>query len=67
MKIGTLCKVTSRTSHYPSQFEHLIVIVGGTMVLQAYGGGDTKVVTGRNLNTGRQHHYFTSEIKEVKQ
>ena len=65
MKIGTLCKVISKTSHYPSQFEHLIVIVGGMNITT--NTGDTKVVTGRNLNTGRQHHYFTSEIKEVKQ
>tara|TARA_B100000287_G_scaffold424853_1_gene470216 strand:- start:2135 stop:2332 length:198 start_codon:yes stop_codon:yes gene_type:complete len=65
MKIGTLCKVTSRTSHYPSQFGNLIVIVGGTN--RTTNTGDTKVVTGRNLNTGREHHYFTSEIKEVKQ
>jgi len=63
MKIGTLCKVTSKTSHYPSQFEHLIVIVGGTN--RTTNTGDTMVVTGRNLNTGREHNYFTSEIKEV--
>ena len=68
MKIGTLCKVTSRTSHYPSQFGHLIVIVGGANNIDPLGGiGDNKVVTGRNLNTGKEHHYFTSEIKEVKQ
>lgn len=65
MKIGTLCKVISRTSHYPSQFGNLIVIVGRTN--RTTNTGDTKVVTGRNLNTGREHHYFTSEIKEVKQ
>jgi len=63
MKVGTLCKVTSKTSHYPSQFEHLIVIVGGTN--RTTNTGDTMVVTGRNLNTGREHNYFTSEIKEV--
>ena len=59
MKTGTLCKVTSRTSHYPSQFEHLIVVTKGMI--------NDRVVAGRNLNTGREHHYFTSEIKEVKQ
>ena len=62
MKTGTLCKVTSRTSHYPSQFGHLIVIVGGTT-----NTANKRLVTGRNLNTGREHHYFTSEIKKVKQ
>lgn len=61
MKTGTLCKVTSKVSHYPPQYGHLIVIVGGTNT------GDNRVVTGRNLNTGREHHYFISEIKEVKQ
>ena len=57
MKIGTLCKVTSRTSHYPSQFGNLIVVIG---VMD-------KLCVGQNLKTGKQHHYFTSEIKEVKQ
>jgi len=65
MKIGALCKVTAKNSHYPSQFGHLIVIVGGTN--RTIFKNDTKVITGRNLNTGREHHYFTSEIKEVKQ
>ena len=59
MKIGTLCKVTSRTSHYPSQFGHLIVVTRGMK--------NDRVVTGTNLTTGKEHHYFTTEIKEVKQ
>lgn len=59
MKIGTLCKVISRVSHDPSQFEHLIVVTKGKKT-------DT-VVIGTNLNTGKEHHYFTSEIEEVKQ
>ena len=59
MKIGTLCKVTSKTSHYPSQYGHLIVV---TKEMKNVRG-----VTGRNLNTGREHHYFTTEIEEVKQ
>jgi len=66
MKIGTLCKVTSRTSHYPSQFGNLIVILGGTN-RTTNTSFETNVVTGRNLNTGREHHYFKNEIKEVKQ
>ena len=65
MKIGTLCKVTSRTSHYPSQYGHLIVVTVNTNRTTNVGG--SIVVTGRNLNTGREHHYFTTEIKEVKQ
>ena len=59
MKKGTLCKVTSKTSHYPSQFGQLIVVTKGMK--------NDRVVTGTNLYTGREHHYFTSEIKEVKQ
>ena len=59
MKIGTLCKVTAKNSHNPSQFGHLIVVTKGMK--------NDMVVTGTNLNTGRVHHYFTSEIKEVKQ
>ena len=62
MKIGTLCKVTSRTSHYPSQFGNLIVVCDFRKIRT---GGH--VVTGMNLNTGKEHHYFTTEIKEVKQ
>jgi hypothetical protein len=65
MKIGTLCKVTSKTSHYPPQYGHLIVVTGNTNRTTNTGGG--VVVVGRNLNTGREHHYFTTEIKEVKQ
>lgn len=65
MKIGTLCKVTSKISHYPSQYGHFIVIVGKTN--RTTNTGDNRVVTGRNLNTGKEHHYFTTEIKEVKQ
>ena len=34
MKIGTLCKVTSRTSHYPSQFGHLIVVTRGMKTIE---------------------------------
>ena len=60
MKIGTLCKVTAKNSHHPSQFGDLIVVTRGAT--KKYS-----VVTGTNLNTGREHHYFTSEIKEVKQ
>ena len=59
MKIGTLCKVTSKVSHYPSQYGHLIVVTKGMK--------NDRVVTGINLNTGKEHHYFTKEIKEVKQ
>ena len=59
MKIGTLCKVTAENSHHPSQFGHLIVVTKGMK--------NDRVVTGTNLSTGREHHYFTSEIKEVKQ
>ena len=59
MKIGTLCKVTSKVSHNPPQFGHLIVVTKGMK--------NDRVVTGINLNTGREHHYFTKEIKEVKQ
>tara|TARA_R100001015_G_C4598358_1_gene153451 strand:- start:784 stop:966 length:183 start_codon:yes stop_codon:yes gene_type:complete len=60
MKIGTLCKVTSKVSHHPSQYGHLVVVLSGL------SGSDT-VVEGKNLNTGKTHHYFRSEIKEVKQ
>ena len=62
MKTGTLCKVTSRTSHYPSQFGNLIVVCDFQKIRT---GGH--VVTGTNLHTGKKHHYFTTEIKEVKQ
>ena len=65
MKIGTLCKVTSRTSHYPSQFGHLIVVTN--KLNRNTNTGVSTVVVGRNLSTGREHHYFTTEIKEVKQ
>jgi len=65
MKVGTLCRVTSKTSHYPPQYGHLIVVVGKTNRTTNTGG--SVVVVGRNLNTGREHHYFTTEIKEVKQ
>ena len=65
MKIGILCKVTSRTSHYPPQFGHLIVVTG--KLNRTTNTGASTVVVGRNLNTGREHHYFTNEIEEVKQ
>ena len=58
MKIGTLCKVTSKTSHYPPQYGHLVVVLGSA-------NGSNIVIEGKNLNTGITHHYFTSEIKEV--
>ncbi len=57
MKIGTLCKVTAENSHTPSQFENLIVVIGNRGL----------IVVGQNLKTGKQHHYFANEIKEVKQ
>ena len=60
MKTGTLCKVITGLSHNPSQFGHFVVIIG------TVNGSDT-VVEGKNLNTGKTHHYFRSEIKEVKQ
>jgi len=59
MKIGTLCKVIAKRSHNPSQYGHLVVVTKGMRI--------DRVVTGRNLNTGREHHYFTTEIEEVKQ
>lgn len=62
MKIGTLCKVTAENSHTPSQFGNLIVVCD--MRKNGTGG---HVVTGMNLKTGKQHHYFANEIKEVKQ
>ena len=62
MKVGTLCKVTAENSHDPPQYGHLIVICD---MRKTRTGGH--VVTGTNLNTGREHHYFTKEIKEVKQ
>ena len=62
MKIGTLCKVTAKNSHHPSQFGHLIVVCD---LRKTRTGGH--VVTGTNLNTGREHHYFANEIEEVKQ
>ena len=65
MKIGTLCKVTAKTSHHPSQFGHLIVVTG--KLNKTTHTGVATFVVGRNLNTGRVHHYFTKEIKEVKQ
>ena len=57
MKIGTLCKVTAKNSHNPSQFGTLIVVIG------VMG----KLCVGQNLKTGKQHQYFISEIKEEKQ
>ena len=65
MKIGTLCKVTSKTSHYPSQYGHIIVVLGKVNRTTNIGG--SVVVVGRNINTGREHHYFKNEIKQVKQ
>tara|TARA_A100001201_G_C4014221_1_gene178565 strand:- start:26 stop:214 length:189 start_codon:yes stop_codon:yes gene_type:complete len=62
MKIGTLCKVTAENSHNPSQFGNLIVVCD---LRKTRTGGH--VVTGTNLKTGKQHHYFTKELKEVKQ
>jgi hypothetical protein len=62
MKTGTLCKVTAENSHSPSQFGNLIVVCEQR---KTRTGGH--VVTGINLNTGRKHHYFSNEIKEVKQ
>lgn len=59
MKIGALCKVTAKHSHNPSQLGDLIVV---TRAMK-----NDRVVTGTNLKTGKEHHYFTSEIKEVKQ
>ena len=65
MKIGTLCKVTAENSHVPSQFGNLIVVTG--KLNRATNTGVSIVVLGRNLNTGREHHYFANEIEEVKQ
>jgi|TARA_R110000787_G_scaffold220349_1_gene329116 hypothetical protein len=64
MKIGTLCKVTSKESHYPSQHGDLIVVTGKLNKTTNTGGH--KVLSGRNLKTGKEHHYFAKEIKEVK-
>ena len=60
MKIGTLCKVITGLSHNPSQFGHFIVITGTV-------NGSDNLVVGKNINTGKTHHYWVSEIKEVKQ
>ena len=57
MKIGALCEVIAIASHTPSQCGDLIVVIG------VMG----KLCVGQNLKTGKQHHYFTHEIKEVKQ
>ena len=65
MKIGTLCKVTAKNSHNPPQFGNLIVVTG--KLNRTTNTGVSTVVVGRNLNTGREHHYFTNEIKEIKQ
>lgn len=65
MKVGTLCKVTAENSHHPSQFGHLIVVTG--KLNRTTNTGASTFVVGRNLNTGTEHHYFTKEIKEVKQ
>ena len=73
MKIGTLCKVTVQHSHKPSQYGDFIVVLrplNGTLQRKNKNGHITDVgtvVVGRNLNTGKLHHYFTHEIKEVKQ
>ncbi len=65
MKIGTLCKVTSKASHYPSQYGNIIVVLG--KVNRTTNANVSVIVIGRNINTGREHHYFKNEIKEVKQ
>jgi len=31
------------------------------------GMKNDRLVTGTNLKTGKTHHYFTKELKEVKQ
>lgn len=62
MKIGTLCEVTAENSHSPSQFGNLIVVCEER---KTRTGGH--VVTGINLKTGKTHHYFPKELKEVKQ
>ena len=62
MKIGTLCKVTAENSHSPSQFGNLIVVCD---MRNTRTGGH--VVTGINLKTGKQHHYFANEIEKVEQ
>tara|TARA_B100002019_G_scaffold130772_1_gene112346 strand:+ start:4358 stop:4546 length:189 start_codon:yes stop_codon:yes gene_type:complete len=62
MKIGALCEVIAIASHFPSQFGDLIVVCD---IRNTRTGG--RVVTGINLKTGKQHHYFTKEIEEVKQ
>ena len=59
MKIGTLCEVIAIRSHFPSQCGDLIVV---TKEMK-----NDRVVTGVNLKTGKEHHYFTRELKEVKQ
>ena len=65
MKIGTLCKVTAENSHSPPQFGNLIVVTG--KLNRTTNTGVFLVITGRNLKTGREHHYFLNEIEEVKQ
>ena len=59
MKIGTLCEVIAIASHFPSQCGDLIVVTRGMR--------NDRVVTGINLKTGKTHHYFPKELKEVKQ
>jgi len=59
MKIGTLCKVIAKHSHNPSQLGNLIVVTRGMK--------NDRLVTGTNLKTGKTHHYFPKELKEVKQ
>ena len=65
MKIGTLCKVIAHDSHYPSQYGQLIVVTGKAGRATNAGICLSGAIVGRNLNTGRQHHYFKNEIKEV--
>ena len=62
MKIGTLCEVIAIASHFPSQCGDLIVVCD---LRKTRTGGH--VVTGTNLKTGKTHHYFPKELKEVKQ
>lgn len=64
MKVGTLCKVTAENSHHPSQFGNLIVVT--RKLKRNTNTGVSIVVVGQNLKTGKQHHYFAKEIKEVK-
>jgi hypothetical protein len=49
MKVGTLCRVKSKSSHSPTQYNDKVVV---THLL-----GENGWVGGLNLRTGKEHHY----------